>query len=577
MKDQITELVKSGLNHLVDENLISPDALPGIRLERARDKQHGDFACNIAMLLARQVGKAPRDLAGLIVANIPDSPIIDRIEIAGPGFINFFLHASAQSNVIGDILGKGEHYGHTGKGKGKRILIEFVSANPTGPLHVGHGRGAAYGATVANLLQTQGYSVDREYYVNDAGRQMDILAASVYIRYLQECGVSVDMPEKTYQGDYIVAIAAELADKHADTLVRPLQAGAGDADPEQALDALIAQIKSGLADDFDVLHTLALNTILDSIKLDLQEFGVEYTRWYSEQSLSDADRIHAVIGQLEERGYIYEDGGARWFRSEQLGDEKDRVVIRDNGQPTYFASDIAYHEDKYQRGYDLIIDIWGADHHGYIARVRAALQALGHDPESLHVLLVQFVSLYRGREKMQMSTRSGQFITLEQLRNEVGRDATRFFYVMRKCEQHLDFDLELAKSSTRDNPVYYIQYAHARISRLLEKLAEEYPDFDPQQTTEYSDQLDAPKEVLLTGKLSEYADVLERAADNHEPHLLVYYLKELANEFHTYYDTHRVLDRPEPVKMARMGLCLAVKQVINNGLSVLGVSAPEKM
>lgn len=577
MKERIAQLIETGLHSLIDEGVLPSDKLPEIKIERTRDRQHGDFACNIAMLLAKQLGRSPRDLAGALITKIPDVNTIDRIEIAGPGFINFFLCAGAQHAIIELIIRAGDRYGYNNAGKNKKILIEFVSANPTGPLHVGHGRGAAYGATVANLLQTRGYQVDREYYVNDAGRQMDILATSVYIRYLQKCDIDYPLPEQCYQGEYISEIATQLHTRHAGSLVRDLEQPDNDKDPEQALDLLIQKVKTVLGNSYTELHTFGLNIILAEIKQDLLDFGVEFNNWYSEQSLEENGTVRNVISRLAENGYIYEKEGARWFRSQQLGDEKDRVVVRDNGQTTYFASDIAYHDEKYQRGYEKIIDIWGADHHGYVARVKAALEALGHDPQKLDVLLVQFVSLYRGREKMQMSTRSGQFVTLEQLRSEVGRDATRFFYVMRKSEQHLDFDLELAKSSTKDNPVYYIQYAHARIARLLEKISETDKGFEIDQSLEYVNELTETLELHLIAKLSEYEEVLQIAAEKYEPHLLVYYLKDLATEFHTYYDTHRIIDRPEPVRKARMGLCYAVKLIILNGLTLLGVSAPEIM
>ncbi|MDX1518519.1 MAG: arginine--tRNA ligase [Gammaproteobacteria bacterium] len=577
MKDQIAKLIETGLEHLVKEGLFSGDEIPELKIDRTRDEKHGDFSVNVAMVLAKSAGVPPRDLAQKIVDSLPVSPIINKIEIAGPGFINFFLNETAQHSVIGEILEGGDTYGHSQAGKDRRILVEFVSANPTGPLHVGHGRGAAFGATLANLLESRGYQVDREYYVNDAGRQMDILAVSIYIRYLQKCNVSYPLPDQCYQGEYINEIAAGLFNEQGESLVRELAPPVKENDPELALDLLIEEIRSRLGEHYGQIHIRGMKIILGEIREDLEAFGVEFNNWYSEQSLQEGDRITQVIEHLAENGFIYENGGARWFKSQDLGDEKDRVVVRENGQATYFASDIAYHDEKYRRGYDRIIDIWGADHHGYIARVRAALKALGHDLEKLDILLVQFVSLYRGSEKVQMSTRSGQFVTLRQLREEVGRDATRFFYVMRKCEQPLDFDLELAKSSTRDNPVYYIQYAHARICRLLEKYTADNSSFSAGQTLEFIEELKEAREIQLIGKLSEYNEVLQSAADNFEPHLLVYYLKDLANEFHTYYDTHRVMGQPKPLEQARMGLCLAVKQIIANGLNLLGVSAPEMM
>jgi arginyl-tRNA synthetase len=577
LKDHIAQLIETGLEALVENGLLPAETFPAITIERTRDSSHGDFACNIAMVLARRAGMSPRDLAAHLVDHIPTGEVIERIDIAGPGFINFFLKATAQHAIVGRIIDEGERFGHSDTGQGVKILIEFVSANPTGPLHVGHGRGAAYGATVANLLQAIGYSVEREYYVNDAGRQMDILACSVYIRYLQQCGVDFALPEQCYQGDYINDIAAELYRLHKDGLRIGIDPPVNNGDAEAALDALIGQLKSQLGARYQDVHTLGLQTILSEIRNDLEEFGVEYDRWYSEQSLQGNNQVGRAIEQLDANGYIYEKDGARWFRSSDLGDEKDRVVVRENGQVTYFASDIAYHDDKFRRGYGNIINIWGADHHGYIARVRAALEALGHDSKKLDILLVQFVSLFRGKEKLQMSTRSGQFVTLEQLRTEVGRDATRFFYVMRKSEQHLDFDMELAKSSTKDNPVYYIQYAHARVASLLEKVMAADGDFEIKPCLECIDALRSPVEVQLLGKLSEYPEVLHNAAVNYEPHLLVYYLRELATEFHAWYDTHRVMGETPATMKARMVLCLAVQQIIRNGLTLLGVSAPGKM
>ncbi len=576
MKQAIANLLTESLKKVEEEQSLTLSIPDHIQVENSRDKQHGDYASNIAMILAKQAKMTPRQLAELILKNTTDSSVIEKIEIAGPGFINFYLKQNAQSSIVEDILKSGNSYGQSNSFAGKKALIEFVSANPTGPLHVGHGRGAAYGAVVANLLQAIGYEVNKEYYVNDAGRQMDILAASVYLRYLEENNHKIRFPDKAYQGDYIYDIARNLKQQHEDSLFHPIELNDNE-DPEKQLDALIDEIKTKLGDDYNTVHQAGLDTILRDIKNDLAEFGVPIDNWFSERSLSEEDQISKTLKQLEGNGHIYAKDGAKWFRSETLGDEKDRVIIRDNGQSTYFASDIAYHDHKFKRGYDKIIDIWGADHHGYIARVRAALEALGHDNDKLDVLLVQFVSLYRGKEKMQMSTRSGQFVTLSELREEVGKDATRFFYVMRKSEQHLDFDLELAKSSKKENPVFYIQYAHARICRLQEKLKQQDPSFDWQKAITNLDQLSVDKEQQLLSKLSAYKETIEKAAIKHEPHLLVYYLKELSTDFHTYYDTHRIMDVADNLKMARICLCLAVKQVICNGLTLLGVSAPESM
>ena len=578
LKDQIVTLIQSALELLIDKADIKLDSIPTAQIERTRDQAHGDFASNIALVLAKQAGMPPRDLAEKIVAHFPKNKLVTKIEIAGPGFINFFVDQSSQNAIIKTILQAGESYGHSNIAKDKTALIEFVSANPTGPLHVGHGRGAAFGDVVANLLTAIGYKVDREYYVNDAGRQMDILAVSVYLRYLELCGESISFPEKCYQGDYIRDIASILFDEYNQQWKKDITIPQWDeTEAEQQLDELISSCKSALGNNYSILHASALNTVLDEIKSELKQFGVKFDQWYSEASLNDKNLIQHTIQALEKTEYIYEEKGAKWFRSSSLGDEKDRVVVRDNGVGTYFASDIAYHEQKYKRGYDKIIDIWGADHHGYIPRVRAAMQALGYKNEKLEVLLVQFVSLYRGKEKMQMSTRSGQFVTLQNLREEVGTDATRFFYVMRKSEQHLDFDLELATSNTKENPVYYIQYAHARICRLLEKLKQNNIDFELQMSLEKTELLNSEKEQLLITHLTTYSDIIEKAAQQYEPHQLVYFLKELATSFHTWYDTHRILDAENELKDARLCLCLAIKQVINNGLTLLGVSAPESM
>ncbi len=578
MKQEIVELIVESINAVQQkQSLTLTFSLPDqIQIDNTRDRKHGDYASNIALVLSKPAGMPPRELAELIVQNIPESDNVRKIEIAGPGFINFFLNQTAQYSVIEEILDAEKLFGHSRLGSGKSILLEFVSANPTGPLHVGHGRGAAYGAVVANLLTAIGYRVEKEYYVNDAGRQMDILAASVYLRYLEANNQNVVFPDNAYQGDYIKDIADDLKQQLGSSLCRDLTIIKTD-DVEKQLDNLIAFIKDKLGDDYRALHDAGLNAILENIKTDLAKFGIDFDHWYSEQSLTDNNKITDAMEQLEAGGYLYEKDGAKWFRSESLGDEKDRVVVRENGEGTYFASDIAYHHEKFNRGYDKIIDIWGADHHGYIARVRAASKALGCDEKKLDILLVQFVTLFRGKEKMQMSTRSGQYVTLKELQQEVGKDAARFFYVMRKNEQHLDFDLELAKSRNKENPVYYIQYAHARICRLLEKYQQTGKKFSPQTGIENLSELNETKEQEILMKLSMYPEVLQKAALNYEPHNLVYYLKELSNDFHTYYETHRIMDMPDAVMSARLCLCLAIQQIIANGLNLLGVTAPESM
>ncbi len=555
-----------------------------IQVTRTKDRSHGDFASNIALILAKQARIAPRELAQSIVARLPNSEVIDRVEVAGPGFINFFLKADANLSIISAILTEGEHFGRSSMGRGRRVQVEFVSANPTGPLHVGHGRGAAYGATVANLLQAVGYTVHREYYVNDAGRQMDILCTSVWLRYLELAGEAHAFPVNGYKGDYVWDIAAALHRSYGDDYRHPTHAvfadlpadEPGGGDKERHIDALIARTKVLLGDNrYRFVFELALNTILNDIRDDLEKFAVIYDAWYSERSLVESGAVNLAVERLRAAGHTYEEDGALWFRSTAFGDEKDRVVVRENGQTTYFASDIAYHMDKMERGYDQVIDVWGADHHGYVPRIKAALEALGDDPSRLDVLLVQFANLYRSGEKVQMSTRSGEFVTLRQLRKEVGKDAARFFYVMRKCEQHLDFDLDLAKSQTADNPVYYIQYAHARICSVMRQLEQKGLAYEA--TMAQLSRLTEAHEHELLESLARFGEVIDSAANNKEPHLLAHYLRDLANGFHTYYNAHQFLVDDIPLRCARLNLILGVRQVINNGLRILGVSAPETM
>ena len=586
MKHQLERLLAEAMARLRTEEALPADLEPRIQVERTRDRSHGDFASNLALMLAKPARSKPRDLAERILAALPASPLIARTEIAGPGFINFFLEPEAWHGVIGDILERGADYGRSTLGGGRPVQVEFVSANPTGPLHVGHGRGAAYGAAVADLLEAVGYAVHREYYVNDAGRQMDILAASVYLRYLDLCGEEFDFPANGYQGDYVWDIGATIHRNHGDDWrhaasevfrdVPPDEPAGGDK--EAHIDGLIARIKTLLGPErYRELFDEGLNAILANIRQDLKEFGIEYQEWFSERSLTESGAVERAIERLRERGYLYEKNGALWFRSTDFGDEKDRVVVRDNGQTTYFASDIAYHMNKLERGYERVIDVWGADHHGYVPRVKAALEALGDDPSKLDVLLVQFAILYRGGQKVQMSTRSGEFVTLRELRHEVGNDAARFFYVMRKCEQHLDFDLDLAKSQSADNPVYYIQYAHARVASVFRQLAEKGLAWDRAGGQAHLHLLHESHEQALMIRLSRYPEVVEAAALEHEPHQIAHYLRELANDFHTYYNAHTFLVDDGRLRNARLNLIQATRQVIANGLGLLGVSAPDSM
>ncbi len=580
MKRNLERLVLDALSTLQQDGVLSIDDLPAVQLERTRDVKHGDFACNIAMVLAAASKLKPRDIAAKIAAAIPDSDLVGKIEVAGPGFINFFLKPGAFQNIPKEILDAGEAYGRSDYGQGRRIVVEFVSANPTGPLHIGHGRGAAYGAALANLLEAIGFTVQREYYVNDAGRQTGILALSVWLRYLEKCGEDIVFPPNAYQGEYIKEIAATLYERDGKSLCHSADAVMGvitpDIDVEAQLDRLVEQAGRLIGKNaFRKVTDLAVKIILEDIRDDLAAFGVEFDTWFYEHELVDSKAVDQVINRLGE--HIYEKGGARWFSAKKFHDEKDRVVIRENGQPTYFALDTAYHLNKLERGIDRIIDVWGADHHGYVPRLKAAIAAMGEGPDKLDVLLIQFVSLYRGGKKVQMSTRAGEFVTLRELREEVGCDAARFFYVLRKSDQHLDFDLDLAKLQSSDNPVYYVQYAHARICSVMKQMDQKHLKWDAEEGAGNLSLLTEQHEQALLATLFRYPEVIESAAQGEEPHQLAYYLRDLANDFHTYYNTHQFLVESSPLRNARISLILATRQVLHNGLSLLGVSAPEVM
>ena len=583
MKSIVAKLVSSALATLPELS----DAVANLALEttveRTRDPSHGDFATNVAMRLAKPARMNPRELANQIVAAFPDSDDVEKVDIAGPGFINIHLSAAAFHAEVAAVLQQRDEYGRQATRSTPRILLEFVSANPTGPLHVGHGRHGAYGATVGNLLEAAGYDVEREYYVNDAGRQMDILGVSVWLRWLDAKGTDVVFPSAGYRGEYIRDIAAAidtdgLAVADTAAVFDDIPGDAPDGDKEAHIGALIERAKELLgADGFDRIRQQALESIRQDIEDDLAEFGVVFDRWYSEQSLTTSNRIDAALAVLKERDMLYEKDGATWFRAEQFGDEKDRVVVRDNGVKTYFASDIAYHFDKRERGYDYLIDILGSDHHGYVSRVTAGLVAMGYEADSLEVELMQFVALYRGGEKMSMSTRSGEFVTLRELREEVGNDAARFFYVMRSNDQHLDFDLELAKSRSNDNPVYYIQYAHARIASVFRQLEEKSLSFDAANGQANFAALTEAQEKALMTAISRYPEVILLSANNRAPQHLVHYLRDLANDFHSYYNAHAFIVDDAALRNARLALISAAQIVIANGLGILGVSAPEKM
>lgn len=586
MKQHIHSLVESAFATLIQSEKLPADFVAKIQISPTKDKAQGDFATNAAMVNSKPAAMPPRALAELIVAEISKDESVEKVEIAGPGFINFFLASDAAQSIVLEILDKKEQFGLSDVGAGKKIQIEFVSANPTGPLHVGHGRGAAYGATLANLLRAVGYDIHNEYYVNDAGRQMDILGTSVWLRYLDLAGEEIVFPSNGYQGDYVWDIAATLhrdnGDKYrknsADVFNNVCDDEPNGGDKEKHIDDLIANAKQLLgAVDYDVVFDLGLNTLVDVIKNDLGHFGVEFDEWFSERSLTRNDKVEDAIKVLQDNGYVYEKEGALWFKSTDFGDEKDRVVKRDNGQGTYFASDIAYHMNKFDRGFDRVINIWGADHHGYIARVKAGLTAMNYDADKLEIILVQFANLFRNGEKVAMSTRSGEFVTLKTLRTEVGADAARFFYVMRKSDQHMDFDLDLATSQSSDNPVYYVQYAHARICSVLRQLDEKGIAFDIESAKVNLSTLTQDSEQKILKQLGKYSDQILSAAEKREPHHIVTYVRDLAQNFHSWYNSCQFIVEEDDIRNARLLLALAVQQVLQNALAILGVSAPEKM
>ena len=582
MKDQLQDLLNKCIQELISKGTLNE--MPSkIRIDHTKDNSHGDYATNIALMLSKQAKMSPVELAKIIIDQFEQKSFIKKIEIAGPGFINFFMSQETSSSIVNEIIDQAALYGSSEIGHGKKVLLEYVSANPTGPLHVGHGRGAAYGATVSNLLRNAGFIVDNEYYVNDAGRQMDILTVSIYLRYLTICGESLRFPDNGYQGQYINDIAQVIYEASgqefhlkSDLVFENVSKdGSEGGDKEIHIDQLIKRAKSILGDRFKAVFKVGIESILGGIKNDLAEFGVIFEKWFSEQSLIDSGLSEACISKLKDSKNLYEKDGALWFKTTNYGDEKDRVVVRDNGNHTYFASDIAYHLEKLERGYDKIINVWGADHHGYIPRVKASIEALGHDPNKLEILLVQFANLYRGGSKVQMSTRSGSFVTLEDLRAEVGNDAARFFYILRKSEQHMDFDLDLAKSKTNENPVYYIQYAHARICSVFRQADEKEIELDVSQTNLTLLTEEIEKDLLK--ELSRFKSVLESSAIQYEPHQLAYYLRDLSNHFHSYYNACKFIVDDKNLTQARLALISATQQILKNGLSILGVGAPESM
>lgn len=589
MKQTLENLLDTTFDTLVSQGIIPADAPRRIQVDRTKDKSHGDFATNLAMTLAKPAGMKPRDLADRIVAALPANTAIIKVDIAGPGFINFFMSSDSRFAVVRQALEDITAFASPNVGQGEKVLLEFVSANPTGPMHVGHGRGAAYGSALASLLKATGYQVHREYYINDAGRQADVLAVSVFLRYLEACGQSVKIPSRAYPGDYVKvcgeALKARVGEDYfrlygevmADLPEDP--EGEGDAiktKKELHLDALIERVRTLLDSDYRKLQDFALDMQMDSIRATLQSFNVEFDQWFSERSLLDSGAIGHAIDLLRQRGHVYEKEGAVWLATSKLGDEKDRVLIRDNGIHTYFAADVAYHLNKLERHFDTLVDVWGADHHGYIARVRAAIEALTGQGDRFHVALIQFVTLSSGR----MGKRSGNFVTLAQLIEEAGNDATRFFYLTRSPEQHLEFDIDLARSQTKDNPVFYLQYAHTRacgMGRELERLGW---TFDAEMgLAELPNLPEAEALGDMLKLLASWPEAVAGAARNRAPHQLTYALKDLAQEFHSWYDgknNKALVDDPR-IRNARFALAYAVRNVIANGLGLLGVSAPEKM
>ena len=585
MQEEICQMISQSLARLQDEGLDLAGIIPQVSLQKNR--KHGDYTCNTALVAAKKSTLKPDELAQKIVAHFSTQDAFDKIEVVAPGFINFYLKSDESSDIIRQMIQNDKSgtpsTAHTQKQK--KILIEYVSANPTGPLHVGHGRGAAYGESLAQMLSAMGHCVEREYYVNDSGRQLDILAVSVCLRYL-ELGDCLPQeyvyPSNLYQGDYVFDLGADVRNKHGgdfDKLDWTLlsQVLFSSEDEETRTDKLIAYMQQALGHGYEIIYSTGLNTILLSIRKDLEKFGVHYKHWVSEKKIVEAGKIEAMLQRLEQKGAVYEKEGALWFRATDYQDDKDRVIRRKNGQYTYFATDIAYHLDKYERGYDVMINVWGADHHGYVPRVKSAIEALGLDADKLHIVLVQFAHLCRG-EEVAMSTRAGEFVTLRELIEEVGCDAARFFYVLQKPNQHMKFDLELAKSTSMENPVYYVQYAHARIHSIFKQLAEKKFSFDEQMVDDIDfNLLDKKEERDLIQYMRGYVYTLEQACKQNNPQLLATYLRELTAQFHSYYSRYTFLVDDHELRNARLALLLAIRLLLAKGLKLIGVSAPQSM
>jgi len=554
MKKALLEHVRKCLENCYTNGTLSSGIMPEIVIEVPAHAEHGDFATNVAMQLAKPEKKAPRQIAEILVKDLAsNTELLEKVEIAGPGFINFFIRKDLWRESLKSIVVAGDDYGKGTAGNGKKVQVEFVSANPTGPLHIGHGRGAATGDAVASILSAAGFEVIREYYINDAGNQMDTLGRSVYLRYRELLGKAIEFPENCYQGDYIKDIARDLVTKFGSRYL--------DAPEEESI---------------PVFSRLGGDIILQGIKQDLEDFGVVHNTWFSEQTLFDSGKVAEAVSSMQQSGYIYENEGALWFRTTDFGDDKDRVVVRGNGVTTYFASDIAYHKEKFERGFDWVIDVWGADHHGYVPRLKGIVQGLGRSADDLKIILVQLVSLLRDGVPVAMSTRSGEFVTLKEVVDEVGRDAARYFFLMRRSDSQLDFDLELAKRQSTENPVYYVQYAHARICSIFETVTER--GLVPADLTKIPlGKLESSEEMSLIKLLGQFPEVVEGSALNFEPHRITYYLQELAGLFHSFYNKHRVIGEDPELSAARLLLLKCTAQTLKNGLTLLGVSAPERM
>jgi arginyl-tRNA synthetase len=588
VKEHLQELVMQALLDVRRKQQVElPESL-SFTIERTRQKDHGDFATNAALVVCKALGMKPRDLAQAIVDHLPASRHVDKVAIAGPGFINFTLSRSCLLSTLKRVLERGDDYGRVDFDEAEHVTVEYVSANPTGPLHVGHGRGAAFGASLTNVLETSGVRVQREYYINDYGRQMDILATSVWLRYLELTGNPVRFPDNAYKGEYVIEVARALKHAHGDRFrqnpfavtdgLPPDESQGGDK--EAHIDALIQRARQLLGQaDFDLVYKQALDSLLEAIRDELLAFNVRFDNWFSERALAQSGAVNRALDRLTRLGHMYEKDGAKWFRATTFGDEKDRVVVRENGQTTYFASDIAYLLNKFERGFTRAVYILGADHHGYIARLKAAASGLGLNPANVEIVLVQFAKLYKDGKEVSMGKREGNFVTLKDLRVEVGTDAARFFYVMRSHEQHLDFDLELAKKQTRENPVYYVQYAHARIASVFRQLSEQGLSHNRFCGDAARGRLDNEHELELLVQMQRYPEAIEQAAALRAPHLIANYLRELAAALHSYYDASgvKILCDDDDLRNARLSLVVAVKQVLHNGLKLIGVSSPEKM